>query len=73
MSFIEREKDIINEMIRNTPEGSEAYQPLHAAQQALAWASEPNGYSSPSATINKFYGIKVPEPELNVPDDVIKG
>ena len=73
MSFIEREKDIINEMIRNTPETSEAYQPLHAAQQALAWASDPNNYAAPSATMNKFFGVAVPEPELNVPDDVIKG
>lgn len=60
MSFVQRELDQLNEMLRNTPETHEGYQPLHAAQQALAWASAPQGFASPSATLSKFFGIEVP-------------
>lgn len=57
MSFIQRELDRLNEAIRNTPSDHPGYQPLHAAQQALSWASEPEGFSSPSATLHKFFGV----------------
>lgn len=47
MSFIQRELDRIGEALRAAPEGNQ-YAQLYAAQQALAWATEPNGYAAPS-------------------------
>lgn len=57
MGFIEREKECINELLRNTPNDHEASASLQAAQQALSWALEPNAFASPSATIHKWFGI----------------
>jgi hypothetical protein len=42
MSFIERERKRINEAIRHTPLDHANYLRLHAAQQALSWALEPD-------------------------------
>lgn len=54
---IQDEIDRLNETIRSTPKDNAAYQPLHAAQQALSWASSPDAFASPSATIKKFFDV----------------
>jgi hypothetical protein len=46
MSFIARERDRINAAIRRTPQSDPVYEKLHIAQQALAWALEPQGIKS---------------------------
>lgn len=46
MSFIQRELDKISFTLRKTPEGL-TYRELYAAQQALAWALEPDGTRPP--------------------------
>ncbi len=46
MSFIQRELDRISAALRESP-GRDDYAQLYAAQQALAWATEPQGYASP--------------------------
>jgi hypothetical protein len=46
MSFIARERDRISAAIRRTPQADPAYHDLHIAQQALAWALEPEGIKS---------------------------
>ncbi|HEU4662129.1 MAG TPA: hypothetical protein VFS63_15870 [Pseudolabrys sp.] len=50
MSFIQREIDRIGEALRHPQSGSH-YAELYAAQQALAWASEPTGFASPFVMI----------------------
>lgn len=57
MSFIQREIDRLNEALRHTPTEHDGYHPLHAAQQALSWALEPTGFSSPTATLHKYFGV----------------
>lgn len=56
MSFIQRELEKINEAIRNTEGDSSC---LRAAQQALVWALEPDGYASPSEILKRHYGFKI--------------
>jgi hypothetical protein len=46
MSFIQRELDKIGEALRASPEAND-YDLLYAAQQALAWATDPEGFASP--------------------------
>lgn len=46
MSFIQRELDRIGDALRAEPDAGDREQ-LYAAQQALAWALEPGGLSSP--------------------------
>lgn len=46
MSFIQRELDRINGALLD-PANADVYDRLYAAQQALAWASEPTGYRTP--------------------------
>lgn len=46
MSFIQREINKISFTLRKTPDGL-SYRELYAAQQALAWALEPDGTRSP--------------------------
>jgi hypothetical protein len=53
MSFVQRELDRIAEAIRQ-PQSEEAEIKLHAAQQALAWALEPEGFASPYDAINRL-------------------
>jgi hypothetical protein len=48
MNFIKRELDKISAAIS---QGSNREPELYAAQQALAWASEPTGFASPFAMI----------------------
>jgi hypothetical protein len=57
MSFIQRELDKINEAIRNAEADSIEDRCLHAAQQALVWALEPDGYASPSMSLHRAYGV----------------
>ena len=44
--FVQREIDRINTALNDEP-GGEAYDRLYAAQQALSWALEPQGFKSP--------------------------
>lgn len=46
MSFIQRELDRINGALLD-PANADVYDRLYAAQQALAWATEPSGFRSP--------------------------
>lgn len=46
MSFIQRELDRISTALRENPQSSD-YDRLYAAQQALSWASDPEGFASP--------------------------
>jgi hypothetical protein len=57
MSFIQRERDRINLLIRDGSHPN--YAELYAAQQALSWAQDPNGFSSPVVTITGIQGEKV--------------
>lgn len=50
MSFIERELARIERALRE-PQSDEHYCQLYAAQQALAWALEPEGFARPSNVI----------------------
>ncbi len=55
MSFIKRELDRIRHVLCD-PSKHNRYDELYAAQQALAWASEPNGYASPMKMITDISG-----------------
>jgi hypothetical protein len=44
--FIQRELDRIAGALRRAP-SPECHQRLYAAQQALSWALEPNGFAAP--------------------------
>jgi hypothetical protein len=44
MSFVQREIDRLNSELASEPERRAE---LYAAQQALAWSLEPNGFQSP--------------------------
>lgn len=46
MSFLQREADRVRSALLVTPAGAE-YDRLYAAQQALVWASDPQGFKSP--------------------------
>jgi hypothetical protein len=46
MSFLQREYDRINDALRDQ-ENANKYDLLYAAQQAIAWASDPEAYKSP--------------------------
>ncbi|QIE53955.1 hypothetical protein G5B40_02695 [Pikeienuella piscinae] len=50
MSFIARELDRVSSALRENPQRND-YDRLYAAQQALAWAADPNGFASPMAMI----------------------
>lgn len=52
MSYIQRELDKIAAELRADP-SQEKSRELHAAQQALAWALDPNCYRAPTDTINE--------------------
>jgi hypothetical protein len=51
MSFIQRELDRISVALRE-PRSAEQYAQLYAAQQALSWALEPEGFKAPYDTIS---------------------
>lgn len=46
MGFVQREIDRVNAALNKDPDG-ESYDRLYAAQQALSWALEPQGFKSP--------------------------
>lgn len=46
MSFIQRELDRIGKALREEPQVND-YDRLYAAQQALSWATDPEGFASP--------------------------
>lgn len=50
MSFVQREYERIADAMR-VPQSDDRYCQLYAAQQALAWALDPEGFAAPSATI----------------------
>jgi len=50
MSFIQRELDRLGRALRE-PQAPDSHVKLYAAQQALAWAMEPDGFASPMRTI----------------------
>ena len=50
MSFMQRELDRIRQALL-TERAGETYDRLYAAQQALAWASDPTGFRSPLNSI----------------------
>lgn len=50
MSFIHRELDRIGDALRADPESND-YDRLYAAQQALSWATDPEGFKSPFGLI----------------------
>lgn len=56
MSFVQRELEKINEAIRQTPNDDSKADCLRIAQQALAWALDPDTTASPSKYLNKFHG-----------------
>lgn len=51
MGFIERELSLIGIELGNRDESDPTYKRLYDAQQALAWATEPDGFKSPYAAI----------------------
>jgi hypothetical protein len=46
MSFIQRELTRIEIALRSDPQSND-YERLYAAQQALAWVTDPDGFASP--------------------------
>lgn len=52
MGFLEREIDRIRAALLLTPPGLQ-YDRLYAAQQALAWAGDPDGFKGPYDLIMK--------------------
>ena len=50
MSFIQRELDRISTALRENPQSND-YDLLYAAQQALSWAADPDGFASPMKQI----------------------
>jgi hypothetical protein len=52
MSFIQRELDLIGTALRQSQPGND-YDQLYAAQQALMWALEPDGFKSPYKMLAK--------------------
>lgn len=57
MSFIDREREKINELLRHTPDDHPAHGPLYAAQQTLCWALDPDTCASPSALVHRYYHV----------------
>lgn len=51
MSFIQRELSLISSELLKLDASDPAYQRLYDAQQALAWASGPDGFKPPYAMI----------------------
>lgn len=56
MSFLQREYEVLNEMLRNTPDAAADYSSVYIAQQAIAWAMDPDGFASPSRLLHKNRG-----------------
>lgn len=56
MSFVQRELDRISAILRDGLHPN--HKELYAAQQALVWAQEPNGFASPLTQITGIQGAK---------------
>lgn len=50
MGFIQRELERIGSALRDSPNAND-YDRLYVAQQALAWATDPEGFKSPMRMI----------------------
>ena len=50
MGFVERELDRIAAALRSDPDAND-YDRLYVAQQALSWATDPEGFKSPMKMI----------------------
>jgi hypothetical protein len=55
MSFIQRELDAFGYALARKPDVIK-HDRLYAAQQVLAWATEPNGFARPSVMITGIRG-----------------
>jgi hypothetical protein len=53
MSILEKEADRLRSALTETPLGS-AFDEIYSAQQALAWASDPQNVTSPMDMIQQF-------------------
>lgn len=51
MSFIQRELDKLSNELTTEDLDSPRYKEIYAAQQALVWATDPNGFASPYAML----------------------
>ncbi len=58
MSFIQRELDHISSALQ-APCSEASYAQLYAAQQALSWAQDPDGFARPLPTIEKGLALRV--------------
>jgi hypothetical protein len=56
MSFVSRELDRISARLRHPDIPADQYEKLYTAQQALAWALEPEGFRSPYDAILDIRG-----------------
>lgn len=54
MSFIQREIDRVTKVLRSEPLDTLRYKELYAAQQALMWTLDPEGFASPYEVISKI-------------------
>lgn len=59
MGFVQRELARIEAAIAEEPLGSERFRQIFAAQQALKWATEPQGFAAPLDSINRRSGQAV--------------
>ena len=50
MGFIQRELDRLGDALRANPDAND-YDLLYSAQQALSWATDPEGFKSPMRMI----------------------
>ena len=65
MRFLQRELDRIQRALRQ-PQIADRYRDLYAAQQALAWALEPDAFRSPYD-----FAVSAPiEPATGIPEDL---
>ena len=62
MGFIEREVNRIEAALLAAPEPSERFGQLFAAQQALKWATEPQGFAAPLDVIERG-AVQLPMPD----------
>lgn len=56
MGFLSRELDRVSGALLREPPGP-IYDQLYAAQQALSWASDPNGFRSPYDQVMGIQGV----------------
>lgn len=61
MGFIQREHDRIQQLLYKTNLNDPNRAVIESAQQALAWAADPDCFKSPTGWLHKFYGLDVQE------------